>query len=58
MDTTHEHLHLNKWRLVLCKIMEIPASFIWIIILFDEHLGMAMARNFEAILRQIINLSL
>jgi hypothetical protein len=29
-------LHLHKWGFLHWKIMGIPTSFIWIIILFDE----------------------
>jgi hypothetical protein len=36
MDTTHEPFHLVKWRFIQWKIMDIPTSPIWIIILFDE----------------------
>jgi hypothetical protein len=35
VETTHEPLHLDKWTLVQEEIMDIPISFIWIIILFD-----------------------
>jgi hypothetical protein len=35
VETTHEPFHLDKWTLVYKKIMDIPTSFIWIIILFD-----------------------
>jgi hypothetical protein len=35
VETTHEPLHLDKWTLVQQEIMDIPISFIWIIILFD-----------------------
>jgi hypothetical protein len=34
-ETTHEPLHSDKWTLVQEKIMEIPTSFISIIILFN-----------------------
>jgi hypothetical protein len=36
MEITHDLLHLHKWSFVQWKIMDIPTSFIWIIILFDE----------------------
>jgi hypothetical protein len=36
METTHEPLRLGKWSLVQWKIMDVPTSFIWIIILFDK----------------------
>jgi hypothetical protein len=36
VDTTHETLYLDKLSFVHKQIMEIPTSFIWIIILFDE----------------------
>jgi hypothetical protein len=36
MDTTHEHLHLDRWSFVRCKAMDIPTSYILIISLFDE----------------------
>jgi hypothetical protein len=35
VGTTHEPLHLAKWTVVLGKVMDVPTSFIWIIILFD-----------------------
>jgi hypothetical protein len=35
VEITHEPLHLDKWTWVLWKIMDIPTSFIWIIILFE-----------------------
>jgi hypothetical protein len=35
METTHEPLHLDKWTLLQKEIMDIPISFVWIIILFD-----------------------
>jgi hypothetical protein len=35
MATTHEPLHLGKRSFVQWKIVKIPKSFIWIIILFD-----------------------
>jgi hypothetical protein len=35
METTHELLHLVKWSFLLLKIMNMPTSFIWIIILFE-----------------------
>jgi hypothetical protein len=35
VETTHEPLHSDKWTLVLWEIVDIPISFIWIIILFD-----------------------
>jgi hypothetical protein len=34
MKTTHEPLNVDKWSLKLWKIMDIPTSFIWIIIFF------------------------
>jgi hypothetical protein len=34
--TTHEPLHLDKWRFVQWKIMDIPTSFIWNIVFFEE----------------------
>jgi hypothetical protein len=36
MEKTHELMHLGKWSFVHRKIMDIPTSFIWIIIFFDE----------------------
>jgi hypothetical protein len=36
METTHEPLYLDIWRVVQQKIMDIPMSFIWIINLFDR----------------------
>jgi hypothetical protein len=36
METTRETLHSDEWSLVQWNIMNIPTSFIWIIILFDE----------------------
>jgi hypothetical protein len=38
IETTHELLHLDKLGLVQYMIMDIPASFILIIILHDEVL--------------------
>jgi hypothetical protein len=35
MGRTHEALHIDKWSFVHWKIMDIPTSFIWIIIFFD-----------------------
>jgi hypothetical protein len=35
MERTHETLHLVKWSFVHWKIMNMPTSFIWIIIFFD-----------------------
>jgi hypothetical protein len=55
MQTTHESLHLDNWSLVLLKIVEVPTRFIWIIVLFDEALNMAMVRNFEVMLGQTPN---
>jgi hypothetical protein len=34
METTHEPLHLRHMKFVHWKIMDIPVSFIWIIIFF------------------------
>jgi hypothetical protein len=34
MDRTHEPLHLDKWSSVHWKIIDIPTSFIWIIIFY------------------------
>jgi hypothetical protein len=34
MDRTPETLHLVKWSFVHLKIMDIPTSFIWVIIFF------------------------
>jgi hypothetical protein len=39
MATTYEPLHLDKRSFVLWKIMDIPTSFIWIIIFFNAPLG-------------------
>jgi hypothetical protein len=36
MEATHEPLHWDKRSLVLWNIMDIPTSFIWIIIFFDQ----------------------
>jgi hypothetical protein len=33
VETTHEPLHLDKWTSVQEEIMDIPITFIWIIIL-------------------------
>jgi hypothetical protein len=33
LKTTRERVHLDKWK---WKIMDIPTSFVWSIILFDE----------------------
>jgi hypothetical protein len=38
MERTHEPLHLVKWNFVHWKIVDIPTSFIWIIIFFDRAL--------------------
>jgi hypothetical protein len=35
METTHEPLHLDNCSFAQRKIMDIPTSFIWIIIFFD-----------------------
>jgi hypothetical protein len=36
-ETTHEPFYLlDKWRLVEWKIVDIPTSFVWIIVLFNE----------------------
>jgi hypothetical protein len=35
METTHEILHLDKRSLVQWKIVDMPTSFIWIIIFFN-----------------------
>jgi hypothetical protein len=35
MEKTHELLHLDKWSLVQWKIINIRATFIWIIIFFN-----------------------
>jgi hypothetical protein len=35
MATTHEPLHLHKRSFAKRKIMDIPISFIWIIIFFN-----------------------
>jgi hypothetical protein len=35
VETTHEPLHLGKWTVEQQEVMNIPTSFIWIIILFD-----------------------
>jgi hypothetical protein len=35
VETTNEPLHLGKWTLVQKEIMDIPTSFIWIVVLFD-----------------------
>jgi hypothetical protein len=31
-----EQLHWNKWCFLLLKVMERPARFMWIVILFEE----------------------
>jgi hypothetical protein len=36
VETTHGQLHLDKWIFVQYEIMDIPVSWIWIIILFEE----------------------
>jgi hypothetical protein len=36
MERTHELLHLVKWSFVHWKAMDIPKSFIWIIIFLNE----------------------
>jgi hypothetical protein len=46
MERTHEPLHLVKRSFVHWKIMDIPTSFIWNIIL-TELLNMAEFRNYE-----------
>jgi hypothetical protein len=38
MEATHKPLHLEKWSSVQWNIMNVPTSFIWIIILFDKAL--------------------
>jgi hypothetical protein len=35
LNTTHEPLYLDKWSFVWWKIMDIPTTFIWIVIFFD-----------------------
>jgi hypothetical protein len=35
MATTHESLHLDEQTFVQWKTVDIPASFIWIIIFFN-----------------------
>jgi hypothetical protein len=36
MEIAHEPLHLDNWSLLQWKIKDIPTSFIWIIILFNN----------------------
>jgi hypothetical protein len=36
METTNETLRLEQWGSEKWKMMNIPTSFIWIIIFFDE----------------------
>jgi hypothetical protein len=36
METAHELLHLDSWSFVLWEVMNIPTSFIWIIIFLDR----------------------
>jgi hypothetical protein len=45
MKTTHGLLHLDKRNVVLWKLMDIPKSFIWIIIFFDEALWFEIWRH-------------
>jgi hypothetical protein len=35
VEKTHEPLYVDKWTLGQKEIMDIPVSFIWIIILFE-----------------------
>jgi hypothetical protein len=46
---------MHKFSLVQYKIMDMPASFILIIILFKKRLNVAMLRNFEFMLGQTLN---
>jgi hypothetical protein len=39
MKGIHETLHLDKLSFLHWKFMDIPTSFIWIIIFFDGALG-------------------
>jgi hypothetical protein len=56
MERTNELLHYDKLSCVHRKIMDIPTSFIWIIILFDGAFEYgAVFRNYEVKLGQTLN---
>jgi hypothetical protein len=55
METTHELLHLDKWSLLQWKIVDITASFIWIIIFFNGPFEYGDGRIFK-LLRWMQNL--
>jgi hypothetical protein len=55
MEKTYDPLYLDKWSFVQWKIMDIPTSFIWIIIFLMELLNMAVFRNYEVMLGQMLN---
>jgi hypothetical protein len=54
IETTHEPLRLDKWNLVPWKTMDVPASFVWIIIFLAKFLNVAMVWNFD-LFRQSMN---
>jgi hypothetical protein len=47
-------LHLDKWSLVRQKIMDISTSFILMVIMFQKHSHMVMARKFDVVLGQML----
>jgi hypothetical protein len=54
MERTHEPLHLDKLSFVHCKIMDIPTSFLFIV-LFDGAFNMSVFRIYEVKLRKTLN---
>jgi hypothetical protein len=55
MATTHEPLHLDKWRFVQWKSLDVTATYIWTITFFGVPFAYAMVRNFEVMLGKALN---
>jgi hypothetical protein len=55
IERTHEPLHLDKLSFVNWKVMDIPTTFIWIIIFFDWPFEYGSGSKFEVMLGQILN---
>jgi hypothetical protein len=52
METTHEPLDLRKWSVIQWKIMDIPARWILIVILFHWALKYADGAKFWGYVRK------
>jgi hypothetical protein len=54
METTHKPLYLHKWRSVQQKIIDIPTSLFEFLFCYTELLIMAMVRNFEVMMGEML----